>query len=225
MMHSDDAPLHRARWLLRLPWLLPLLLVLLLAGAAGCAHGRRTLTLDPSPQANGGRPFYILVRAVNEKAFFGESYQTVAQSLFPQTNDPSVRLVRLLWPGRQETARVTIADSDSFAVYAFFTQPGDPWRLLLSPPLRKDYALVLGTGTISLRVPGTSPASAAATATAAEGIPVPPGITQPVALPKADPPKLPELGGPKAPAVPALPAAPAAPAAPALPPAPTVPRL
>lgn len=128
------------------------LLLLAVAAAAGCGNqALRTINFQPAAQVNGGRPFYLLVRVASEKEFFGDSYKKIVGMVYPPSEDPSVLAARLIWPGRAERVQVTVADKKSFAVYVLYTSPGEPWKVLVSPPLRSQYDFVLEGGRIAPR--------------------------------------------------------------------------
>lgn len=110
----------------------------------------RVLTFRSTATINESRPLYIVVRSVDEGAFMQESYTTVAGKVVPAEKDETLRGVRFAWPGHEETLVVNVADDEAFAVYALFTNPRDPWKLLVQPPLRKEYGFVLEDGTLSL---------------------------------------------------------------------------
>ena len=128
--------------------------LLLALGPTGCATGVRTLVMRADARANQGRNFYLLVRTVAEKDFFIDGYQKIVGMVFPVSKDPSIKLVQLIRPGKVERAQIKVADGESFAVYALFTQPGDPWKVLISPPLQKEYELRLADSRIILERQG-----------------------------------------------------------------------
>jgi hypothetical protein len=131
-------------------------LLLLVLASVGCGASatkeivERTIVLRPSAKANKGRHFFVMVRAVSETEFFADSYQKVASMVYPASKDPSVLFVRAVWPGQTQKLVVKVPGTDSFAVYALFTSPGDPWKVLVTPPLRTRYELRLGDRTIRL---------------------------------------------------------------------------
>lgn len=109
--------------------------------AAGCAHDMRTVVIRPGPQANAGRRFFVMVRTVKEKDFLQDGYGKVAGMIFPESGDPSIKKVQLVWPGQKAQLVVKIPKKDAFAVYGLFTHPGDPWKLLFTPPLKDEYVI------------------------------------------------------------------------------------
>jgi hypothetical protein len=118
--------------------------------SAGCAAPTRTFVLRPEARANGGDNFYLVARSVAERDFFLDSYQKMVGMVFPVSKDPNIKLVQLIRPGQVERVKITIAEGESLAVYALFTQPGDPWKVLISPPLHKQYELRLAGSQIIL---------------------------------------------------------------------------
>lgn len=130
--------------------------------AAGCASAppepdpERILTFRSNYTINESRPLYLLVRAVDEGAFLQEGYRAIAGKAVPPAKDETVRGLRFAWPGHEEVMVVDVKDEEAFAVYALFTSPGDPWKVLISPPLRKEYTFMLENGTVTL-APQTNP--------------------------------------------------------------------
>lgn len=130
-----------------------------LAMLAGCSHAppapdpERILTFRSHATVNGARPLYVLVRAVDEGAFMQEDYKAVALKAAPPAKDEKLRGLRFAWPGHDEVVVVQVADDEAFAVYALFTEPGEPWKVLLSPPHTKAYTFLLENGTVTLAPP------------------------------------------------------------------------
>ncbi len=132
-----------------------LLLTAVLVG--GCGSTIREINLHPTPRANQGRPFYVMVRAATEKDFFADHYQKVAGMVFPVSEDPTILATTLVWPGRHQKFKVKVEHKKSFAVYVLYTSPGDPWKVLLAPPLREEYHFVLDGARIVQRKPQEKP--------------------------------------------------------------------
>ena len=134
-------------------WLLSAVVVLWLA-AWGCAHSKkvkRTVILMPAADANFGRPFYVLFRTVDEKQFLTDSYNRVAKMVYPNSEDPSVLKVALVWPATQRKIEVEVAKDKAIGVYCIFTRPGNPWKLLLVPPMDSEQKALLRKSTIVIR--------------------------------------------------------------------------
>jgi hypothetical protein len=143
-----------------------LALALLLAAGWGCAHKQsnavvkpvqRELFFRPRPSANAGRPVYVLVRSVSESEFLTDSYRKISSMVYPNSGDPSVLLVLLVWPNREQRVKLEIPKDKAIGVYGMFTKPGDQWKLMLTPPLRLDYTLQLENNAISVERVGGAP--------------------------------------------------------------------
>jgi hypothetical protein len=132
-----------------------LALALLLLG--GCGSTIRELHVHPTARANQGRPFYLMVRTATEKDFFTDHYQKVAGMVFPVSEDPSILATALVWPGHGQKLKVKVPAKKSFGVYVLYTNPGDPWKLLLAPPLKDEYHFVLDDARIVQRRPQEKP--------------------------------------------------------------------
>ena len=133
------------------------LLALMVVLLGGCGATIREVNLHPTPRANQGRPFYVMVRAATEKDFFTDHYQKVASLVFPVSEDATILATALLWPGHGHKLKVKVPAKKSFAIYVLFTNPGDPWKLLLAPPLKEEYHFVLDEGRIVQRRPQEKP--------------------------------------------------------------------
>jgi hypothetical protein len=131
------------------------LLVLALLSWAGCASAppniERKLRFDTTPSANGGEPFYYLVRTSKEGEFLAETYSEAAARIVTEKPDPSVKGVVFAQPGRVQESTIEVEEDGSFAVFALFTTPGEPWKLLVSGPLYGAYVFEAVDGTIALR--------------------------------------------------------------------------
>ncbi len=116
--------------------------LILCALAAGCAP-TRTLLVHPAAHVNRDRRFYLVVRTLKEEEFVADSYQRIASLVFPTVPDASVKLVRLVSPGRDDKIDVTVPDDQPFAIYALFTDPSESWKVLLTPPLNTQFEVTL----------------------------------------------------------------------------------
>ncbi|SMF94709.1 hypothetical protein SAMN02949497_2041 [Methylomagnum ishizawai] len=122
----------------------PALPLLIAACLGACASGPEPpppmeFDFKTEPQANDGRLFYFMARAVNEKQFMMESYQDVAAKAFADPPDPSVLGVFSVIPGSKQEFTVTQPAQGTVALYFLLTRPGQQWKRLLSPPLDDDY--------------------------------------------------------------------------------------
>ena len=133
---------------------LRLALMALTWALVGCAEAPRTLIVHPLAHTNHDRHFYLVVRALKEEEFVSDGYQKIASLVFPAAADPSVRLVRLVRPGRDDKLELALPDGQPYAVYALFTDPGDSWKVLLTPPLAPRYELLLDGNRLQVRASG-----------------------------------------------------------------------
>ena len=127
--------------------LVPPLLAMALLGA--CASGPEPpppmeFDIKSEYQANDGRLFYFLARAVNEKQFMMESYQDIAAKAFADPPDPTVLGVFSVIPGSSQEFTVTQPAQGTVALYFLLTRPGQQWKRLLSPPLADEYDIKVG---------------------------------------------------------------------------------
>jgi hypothetical protein len=119
----------------RTPFARALALLGACAALAGCGGGAEQVkvTVSPSATANGKRPFYVLVRAVDERTYLEEPYQAVAGKVM--TRDDSVLDATMVFPGASKTISVEKPEKGSVAVYFLLTRPEGPWKRLVARPL------------------------------------------------------------------------------------------
>lgn len=129
-------------------------LIALAAAAGGCAH-TSTLVVRAAPHANHDRQFYLVVRTLQESEFVTDAYERIAALVFPTKPDPSVRLVRLVAPGKVDKVKLPLPVDQPFAVYALFTDPGAEWKALLTPPLAGRYEIDVDGNRVSVRGPAS----------------------------------------------------------------------
>ncbi|MDC3953875.1 type VI secretion lipoprotein TssJ [Polyangium jinanense] len=103
---------------------------------AGCASSNASqveLVLRPAADANGARSVYVLARAIDEKTFGAESYESVAARV--TTPDESVQTSVVVLPGQTKVIQVPVPEKGTLAIYALLERPDrDAWRVLLSSP-------------------------------------------------------------------------------------------
>jgi hypothetical protein len=129
------------------------LIVVVVALSGGCQN-RRTLVVHPSAQSNHHRRFYLVVRALkDDQEFIGDGYQRIAEMVFAQQRDPSVKLVKLVKPGRDAKLQLTVPGDQSFGVYALFTEPSESWRAQVVAPLKGRYDVYVEGNRVSVRGP------------------------------------------------------------------------
>ena len=141
-----------------------------LAVLSTCAHNKpapkpkacdcATITLRTALDTNGGKPFYIIVRSVSESEFLQDDYKSIAADAFPRGKDEKVLAHVFSYPGMEHSVVVDLTEGEGLGVYALFTRPGDPWKVLLSPPHNTHYVLDVLQRTIELTPPEESTAVA-----------------------------------------------------------------
>ena len=116
-------------------------MALLLLG--GCATSVR-IEVQSSEKTNGGRPLYMMVRTVDSRALLSEDYASASALVFTHPPDKSVQKVQTVLPGKPVVLNLPRPEESELALYFFFTQPGDKWRVPLSQPLPSDVMVELG---------------------------------------------------------------------------------
>ncbi|MRG92572.1 hypothetical protein [Polyangium spumosum] len=112
--------------------------IALLASALGAGCGSSTssqmvLTLRTAADANGARSVYVLARAIDEKHFGAESYESVVSRV--TSPDESVQSAVVVLPGQTKVVKVPVPEKGTLAIYALLERPDrDAWRMLLSSP-------------------------------------------------------------------------------------------
>jgi hypothetical protein len=117
--------------------------VWLLFALAGCGSSGFTVYVASEPATNVGRPFYMLVRAVEQKSYLSEDYQEVVGKTFSE-GDKSVLKAAMVVPGRPLELDVPREETLPVAVYFFFTRPGERWKTLVPQPLPSSLEFELG---------------------------------------------------------------------------------
>jgi hypothetical protein len=97
---------------------------------------------------NDGKPLYIVVRSVAGNSFLSEDYDAVAQKVFSFPRDETILYRESVFPGNASEFTITRPDDSDIAIYAFFTKPGDNWRVSLRRPLPTDVLIDLGSNNI-----------------------------------------------------------------------------
>jgi hypothetical protein len=101
---------------------------------AGCGGGSQVkVVVRAAKEANGRRPFYVLVRSVDDKTYLEESYQAVAGKVMAR--DASVLEAVMVFPGTPKTIEVDKPEKGSLGVYFLLTRPGGQWKTLVASPV------------------------------------------------------------------------------------------
>jgi hypothetical protein len=113
----------------------------------GCATSVR-LEVQSSEKTNGGRPLYMMVRTVDSRALLSEDYASASALVFTYPPDKSVQKVQTVLPGKPLVLNLPRPEEAELAVYFFFTQPGDKWRVPLNQPIPSDVMVELGASNV-----------------------------------------------------------------------------
>lgn len=167
------------------------LIVAALVGA-GC-HATRTLVVRSAPHVNHDRRVYLVVRVVKEEQFLSDPYQHIAELVFPSAPDASVKLVRAIEPGRDAQVKLALPDDQPFAVYALFSDPGEAWKVLVTPPFSGRYEVLLERNRVAVVAREQGPVAARA------------GEATTLQAPSASPPSLEASSSPSPPSLPSGP--------------------
>ena len=125
----------------RLALAISLAVVALVGG--GCASEKMTLDVTSTPETNGGRPFYAVVRACDQATFVTDNYDVIAEKLFANPADPSFLRSEVIYPGVESKITVKKPDTLPVAVYFLFTTPSDKWKVTRAQPLPSSLSLDL----------------------------------------------------------------------------------
>ena len=113
----------------------------------GC-YSTMQIGIQSSPQSNGGRPFYVMVRKADDKTFISEDYKVVSGKLFSYPKEKSIIEKKVIIPGQFIELSVKKPEDIDLALYFFFTDYGDNWRLPLHQPFYSQMLIDLGTNQI-----------------------------------------------------------------------------
>ncbi|MEY4579205.1 MAG: hypothetical protein RL701_3908 [Pseudomonadota bacterium] len=119
----------------------------LLLSAVGCQSSLR-VSVQSAANMNDGKPLYLVVRAVSSSSFLSEGYDVVAQKVFSFPRDESILFRESIFPGNAAEFTIERPEDGDVAVYAFFTKPGDTWRVSLRKPIPTDVLIELGSNDI-----------------------------------------------------------------------------
>jgi hypothetical protein len=110
---------------------------------SGCSSDKLTVDVTSTPETNGGKPFYAVVRACDQATFVTDNYETIAQKVFANPPDPSFLRSEVVFPGVEAKIVVKKPDAIPVAVYFLFTQPSDKWKTTRPQPLSSSLSLEL----------------------------------------------------------------------------------
>lgn len=123
--------------------------VLAAAVLAGCGSKGQNLVVEAPNNVNGGKPVYMVVRAVDGAKFAADSYKNITEKV--ATPDDSVVLTEVIYPGTQPSFAISEPAKGQIAVYFLFSSPSGDWRTLLDKPLPKAVSIKLSRDQIDTR--------------------------------------------------------------------------
>lgn len=106
------------------------------------------LFVESEQAINNGQLFYLVVRAVTDKQFLTESYQTVAGLVFADPPDKTVISSHVILPGITQEFQVIQPEESPVGFFFMLTEPGDQWKKLIEQPLAKEYMIRIHKGGI-----------------------------------------------------------------------------
>ena len=115
----------------------------------GCASSGTSLTVTSKEETNGGRPFYAVVRSVDEATHLTDTYEAIAAKVFANPADASVLATQVIYPGVEATVSVEPSETLSLGVYFLFTNPGEHWKVLKHQPLPSSLEIDLGVSDVA----------------------------------------------------------------------------
>ncbi|MBL4850468.1 MAG: hypothetical protein JKY65_33540 [Planctomycetes bacterium] len=108
-----------------------------------------TIEVTSKEETNAGRPFYAVIRAVEEATYITDSYEGIADRIFANPRDPSILRAEVIYPGVPVEWTVHQPEALSVGVYFLFTDPGDGWKIIRSAPLPKAIEVELGVNDVT----------------------------------------------------------------------------
>ena len=121
----------------------------------GCSSRRppppqMKLHVQSDSATNDGQIFYMVVRAVGDKQFLTESYQTVAGMVFADPPDKTIVGSHVVLPGNIQELQVIQPEESPVAFYFLFTNPGDQWKKILDQPLALAYNISIHKNEVTI---------------------------------------------------------------------------
>lgn len=120
--------------------------------ACSASTPRVKVMIEPAADANDELPCYLLIRAVDEKSFIADPYQTIADLVM--SPDASVLQSAVIFPGQPAEFEVMLPEKGQLAAYVLFTHPDGDWKALL--PSRPPAQVTLSLRSSRL-ISGTAP--------------------------------------------------------------------
>lgn len=112
---------------------------------------RVKLVIDPAADTNDQLPCYLVVRAVDEKRFMADPYQSIADLVM--SPDDSVLQSTVVFPGQSAELEIEVPEKGQLAAYVLFTYPDGDWKTLLPDPPPSKVKLSLRASRMSSQAP------------------------------------------------------------------------
>jgi hypothetical protein len=120
----------------------------LLVAVSGCSSPSCDLVVESTAETNGGKPFYAVVRAVEQATFVTDGYDSIAARVFANPPDPTVLSSDVIYPGIKAKLTFKKPDGGTVGVYFLFSQPSERWKISKVQPLPNTIDIGLDKNTI-----------------------------------------------------------------------------
>jgi hypothetical protein len=114
-----------------------------LLALAGCSSNKLKIEVNSTIETNEGRPFYAVVRQVEQATYVTDGYDIVAAKVFVNPPDPSVLRSEVVYPGKTLELTVPKSETAPIAVYFLFSRPGERWKMSRVQPLPSSLTIEL----------------------------------------------------------------------------------
>jgi hypothetical protein len=116
--------------------------------AAGCSSDKVTVTIASDDDCNGGKPFYVVMRQIEEATYVTDSYETIVTKVFSSPPDPTVVKSEVIFPGVKSKLVVQKNQTVPLAIYFLFATPGERWKISKPSPVPSSIDIELGKNDI-----------------------------------------------------------------------------
>jgi hypothetical protein len=124
------------------------ILVGLIATGSGCASNEMRVDIDSTADTNGGRPFYVVLRSVEQAEYVTDSYDAIAKKAFATPPDPALIRSEVIYPGVRRSVTFDKPATLPVGIYFLFTEPGERWKTARNPPFPSSIKIQLGKNQI-----------------------------------------------------------------------------
>ncbi len=115
----------------------------LLLVLAGCSSNKIKIEVSSTAETNEGRPFYVVVRQVEQATYVTDGYDVIAGKVYANPPDSSVLRSEVIYPGKTLELNVAKPETVPIAVYFLFTHPGERWKMSKVQPLPSSISVEL----------------------------------------------------------------------------------